>query len=159
MSQKTRIILLSIAAVLVLVWGLGMSDGDKDGGYSDETTYFSAEELEKRQQVIEQMAEMRGETPPPTATPKPEKKDREKALDEPYASIPMQDASDKSYTLKSIGYDKESEILLVEFNMTGLIYAYFDVPNEEYVKLVGADNFDKWFEFMIMKKFDFEQLN
>ena len=71
----------------------------------------------------------------------------------------MQDASDKSYTLKAIGYDKESEILLVEFNMTGLIYAYFDVPNEEYVKLVGADNFDKWFEFMIMKKFDFEQLN
>ena len=159
MSNKSRIILLSVAAVLVLVWGLGMSEGDKKGGYSDETNYYSEAELREREKVIAQMAEMRGETPPPTATPKPEKKDKEKTLEEPYASIPMQDASGKSYTLKAIGYDKDEQILLVEFNMTGLIYAYFDVPEEEYVKLMESDSFDKWFEYMIMKYFSFQQLN
>jgi len=158
MSKKTRIAILVLAAVLVLVWGIGMEDSDDGGGYSDETTYFSAEEVKERQKVIEQMAQMRGETPPPTASPKAEKKD-DKTLDEPYASIPMQDAGDKSLTLKAIGYDKNEQILLAEFNMTGLIYAYFDVPEEEYVKLIEAENFDKWFEFMIMKKFEFRQLN
>ena len=159
MGNKTKLILLAAAAALVLVWGLGMSDGDKSKGYSDETNYFSAEEIEAREKVVAQMAEMRGETPKPSATPKPEKKDKEKTLEEPYASIPMQDASEKSYTLKAVGYDKDEQILLVEFNMTGLIYAYHDVPEEEYVKLIGADNFDKWFEYMIMKKFSFQQLN
>lgn len=159
MNQKTKVILLSVAALLVLVWGLGMSEGDKKDGYSDETNYYSKEELEAREKVIAQMAEMRGETPPPTASPKPEKKDKEKTLEEPYASIPMQDVSGRSYTLKSVGYDKNEQILLAEFNMTGLIYAYFEVPEEEYVKLMESDSFDKWFEFMIMKKFSFEQLN
>ena len=65
MNNKTRVILLSVAAVLVLVWGFGMGDKDKSKGYSDETNYYSAEEIEAREKVIAQMAEMRGETPPP----------------------------------------------------------------------------------------------
>jgi hypothetical protein len=158
MNNKTRFILLAVAAALVLVWGLGMSDGDKKSGYSDETNYYSKEELAEREKVIAQMAEMRGETPPPSATPKAEEKES-RTLAEPYASIPMQDVSGKSFTLKAIGYDKDARILLAEFNMTGLIYAYFEVPEEEYIKLMESDSFDKWFEFMIMKKFSFEQLN
>ena len=157
MSNKTRVILLSVAAVLVLVWGFGMGDKDKSKGYSDETNYYSAEEIEAREKVIAQMAEMRGETPPPTATPKPEK--QEEKLDEKFASIELQEITDKSYTLKKIGYDPQQQILLAEFNMTGLIYAYYDVPQEEYDSLMAAENFDKWFEYMIMKKFSFEQLN
>ncbi len=154
MSKKTRIIILVLAAVIVLIWGMEMKD-DREGGYSDETTYFSAEELEERQKVIEQMAQMRGETPPPTATPKPEK--QEKKL-EGYEDIQMQPA-EKSYSIKALGYDAERQILLAEFDMTGLIYAFFDVPQEEFDKLNEAADFDKWFEVMIMKKFEFEQLN
>lgn len=157
MSQKTKIILLSAVAVVMLVWGLGMKDGDKDGGYSDETTYFSKEELEAREKTIAQMAEMRGETPPPTATPEPEKEEIEK-LDEKYSSIPMQEIP-QSFKIKQVGYDPEQQIILAEYNMTGLIYAYFDVPQEEWDKLMESADFDKWFEFMITKKFSFEQLN
>ena len=161
MNTKTRIALIAVAAVLVLVWGLGMGEGEKKGGYSDETNYYSAAELREREKVIAQMAEMRGETPPPTATPKPEKKEKakEKKLDERYASIAMQDLSGKSFTLKAVGYDKNEQILLAEYNMTGLVYAYFDVPEEEYAKLINAESFDKWFEAMIMNKYKFEQVN
>ena len=156
MDQKTKVILLSVVAVLMLVWGLGMKDGDKDGGYSDETTYFSKEEVEAREKTIAQMAEMRGETPAPTATPEPEKKDDE--LDEQFGDIQMQELP-QSFSLKKAGYDPEQQILLAEYNMTGLIYAYFDVPQEEWDKLMEAADFDKWFEFMITKKFSFQQLN
>ena len=108
MNNKTRFMLLAVAAVLVLVWGLGMDTGDKKGGYSDETTYYSAAELREREKVIAQMAEMRGETPPPSATPEPEKEDK---LDEKFAAIQMQEVP-QSYTLKSIGYDARQQILL-----------------------------------------------
>ncbi len=155
MSKKTRIIVLVLAAVIVLIWGMEMKD-DKEGGYSDETTYFSAEELEQRQKVIEQMAEMRGETPPPTATPEPEK--QADKLDARFEDIEMS-APVGSYSLKAVGYDPQQQILLAEFNMTGLIYAFFDVPQEEWDKLNEAADFDKWFDVMIMKKFEFEQLN
>ena len=155
MDQKTKVILLSVVALLVLVWGLGMKDGDKKGGYSDETTYFSKEEVEAREKTIAQMAEMRGETPAPSATPEPELGEE---LDEQFGSIEMQELP-QSFTLSKAGYDPERQILLAEFNMTGLLYAYYDVPQEEWDKLMAAENFDKWFEFMIMKKFSFEQLN
>lgn len=156
MDQKTKVILLSVVALLMLVWGLGMKDGDKDGGYSDETTYFSKEEVEAREKTIAQMAQMRGETPSPSATPEPEKKDDE--LDEQFGDIQMQELP-QSFTLSKAGYDPEQQIMLAEFNMTGLIYAYYNVPQEEWDKLMASENFDKWFEFMIMKKYDFEQLN
>lgn len=155
MSQKTKVMLLSLVAVFVLLLGLDMKDGDKDGGYSDETNYFSKAEIEAREKTIAQMAEMRGGTPPPTATPKPEKGEE---LDEKFGNIQMQELP-QSFTLKKAGYDPEQQVLLAEFNVTGLVYAYYDVPQEEWDNLMGAANFDKWFEFMIMKKFSFEQLN
>ena len=158
MSTKTRIALIAVAAVLVLVWGMGMGEGDKKGGYSDETNYYSAAELREREKVIAQMAEMRGETPPPTATPKPEKKEKEKKLDERFEHIRMQELP-QSFTLKKAGYDAESGIMLAEYNMTGLVYAYYDVPQEEWDKLINAESFDKWFEAMIMNKYKFEQIN
>lgn len=156
MSKNTKIILITLAAFLVLVWGFKEKEDD-GGGYSDETTYFSEEELEARRKTVEQMAEMRGETPPPTATPKPAEKD-EKRLDERFSSIPME-LTTGSYNVKSIGYDPQQQILMAEFNLTGMLYAFFDVPQEDYDALMAAENFDKWFEVMIMKKFDFEQLN
>ena len=158
MSKNTKIILITMAAFLVLVWGFKEKEDD-GGGYSDETTYFSEQELEERRKTVEQMAQMRGETPPPTATPKPEKENKEeKQLDERFASIPME-LTTGSYSVKSIGYDPEQQILLAEYNLTGMLYAFFDVPQQEYDALLAAENFDKWFEVMIMKKFDFEQLN
>lgn len=155
MNQKTKVILLSLVAAVVLVWGLGMKDGDKDGGYSDETTYYSAAELKERQRVIEEMAKMRGETPRPSASPEPVEEDK---LDARFENIQMQEVP-QSITLKAIGYDPEQQIILAEFNMTELIYAFYDVPQEEWDKLNEAADFDKWFDYMIMKKFNFEQLN
>lgn len=155
MSNKTRFLLILAAAVIVMAWGLKMGDGDDGGGYSDETTYFSDEEVEARQKVIEQMAGMRGETPPPTATPEPEKKD---AAEELYPQIELQQPSN-SFTLSRVGYDAQQQLLLAEFNMTGLIYVYRDVPQEEWDKLMAAESFDKWFEAMIMSKYKFEQIN
>ena len=156
MNQKTKFTLLILAAVIVLMWGWGMGDGDKDDGYSDETTYYSAAELKERQRVIDEMAKMRGETPAPTATAAPEKE--EEKLDARFENIAMQQPAN-SFTLSAIGYDEQQQILLAEFNMTGLIYAFFDVPEEEWTKLNEAADFDKWFDVMIMKKFSFEQLN
>ena len=156
MSKNTKIILLTLAAFAVLVWGFKEKEDD-GGGYSDETTYFSEEELEARQETLNQLAEMRGETPPPTATPKPKQEDKNK-LDERFAHIEMTPPVG-SYNLKKIGYDPQQQILLAEFNMTNMLYTFYDVPEEEWVKLNEAAEFDKWFEVMIMKKFDFEQLN
>lgn len=157
MTNKTRAILLGVAAVLVLVWGFGIGEGDKDGGYSDETNYYSKEELAEREKVIAQMAEMRGETPAPSPSPKAEEKEEE-PLDERYSHIQLQEVP-QSFSLTRIGYDPEQQVLLAEFNMTGLIYAYYDVPQKEWDDLMASESFDKWFEFMIMKKFSFEQLN
>lgn len=157
MSKNTKIILVTLAAFLVLVWGFKEKEDD-GGGYSDETTYFSEEELEARQQAIAQMAEMRGETPPPTASPKPAKEKEEDKLDERFAHIEME-LTKGSYNVRAMGYDPEQQILLAEFNLTGMLYAFYDVPQEEYDKLLAAADFDKWFDVMIMKKFDFEQLN
>ena len=158
MGKNTKIILLAVAAVLVLVRGLDMKDGDKSKGYSDETTYFSKEELEARQKVIEEMAKQRGETPKPNATPEPEKEKKEKKLDARFESIELQEVP-QSFTLSRAGYDPEQQIMLAEFNMTGLIYAFYDVPEEEWTKLCESADYDKWFDYMIMKKFRFEQLN
>ena len=155
MDQKTKVILLSVVALLMLVWGIGMKDGDKDGGYSDETTYYSAAELKERQRVIEEMAKMRGETPKPTATAEPEKEEK---LDTRFESIELREVP-QSFTLSAIGYDAEQQIILAEFNMTELLYVFYDVPQEEWDKLNEAVDFDKWFDVMIMKKFKFEQLN
>lgn len=155
MNQKTKVTLLVIVAAIMLVWGLGMKDGDKDGGYSDETTYYSAAELKERQRVIEEMAKMRGETPKPTATAEPEKEEK---LDTRFESIELKEVP-QSFTLSAIGYDAEQQIILAEFNMTELLYVFYDVPQEEWDKLNEAADFDKWFDVMIMKKFKFEQLN
>lgn len=155
MKLNSKTLLLIVAAVLVLVWGMGMKEQNKDGGYSDETTYFSKEELEAREKAIAQMAEMRGETPAPSETPEPEKAEEP---GESYFGIEMQELS-RSFTLTKAGYDPQQQILLAEFNMTGLVYAYYDVPQDEWDRLMAAENFDKWFEVMIMKRFDFEQLN
>lgn len=155
MIKNKKTILLVILAAIVLIWGMGMKDEDDGGGYSDETNYYSAEEIKERQKVIEQMARMRGETPAPTASAEPEKEDK---LDARFEDIEMS-APANSFSLKAVGYDPQQQVLLAEFNMTGLIYAFFDVPQEEWDKLNEAEDFDKWFDVMIMKKFSFEQLN
>ncbi len=155
MIKNKKTIILVILAAIVLIWGMDMKDEDDGGGYSDETNYYSAEEIKERQKVIEQMARMRGETPAPTASAEPEKEDK---LDARFEDIEMSVPAN-SFSLKAVGYDPQRQVLLAEFNMTGLVYAFFDVPQEEWDKLNEAEDFDKWFDVMIMKKFSFEQLN
>ena len=155
-KKNAKIIILALAAFAVLVWGFDQKEDD-GGGYSDETNYFSEEELEARHKTIAQMAEMRGETPPPTATAKPVEEEESK-LDERFADIEMKPPLG-SYNFSAVGYDPQQQILVAEYNLSGVVYAFFDVPQEEWDKLNEAENFDKWFDVMIMKKFAFEQLN
>ena len=57
-----------------------------------------------------------------------------------------------SSNLKSIGYDKDSKILEIEFNSGG-IYQYSGVPEEIYDALMGASSHGKYSHRFIEDKF------
>jgi len=63
----------------------------------------------------------------------------------------------ESSNLASIGYDKENEILEIEFNHGG-IYQYFDVPIEEYKALMNADSHGSYFHHNIRDVYEYEKL-
>lgn len=62
-----------------------------------------------------------------------------------------------SSNLASIGYDKEKEILEIEFNHGG-VYQYFDVPIEEYEALMNADSHGSYFHHNIRDVYECEKL-
>jgi hypothetical protein len=45
----------------------------------------------------------------------------------------------ESSMIASVGYDPETKVLEVEFN-SGMVYAYYDVPQEEYDGLMAASS-------------------
>lgn len=49
-----------------------------------------------------------------------------------------------SSSIASVGYERETATLEVEFADGGL-YQYFDVPEHEYEALVGADSIGSYF--------------
>ena len=63
----------------------------------------------------------------------------------------------KSSSIKSIGYDIESEILEVEF-IRGDIYKYYEVIPKIFCNLLFADSIGSYFYKNIAKKFEFEKL-
>jgi len=63
----------------------------------------------------------------------------------------------ESSNLASIGYDKENEILEIEFNHGG-VYQYFGVPEEEYEALISADSHGSYFYHNIRDIYRYEKL-
>jgi len=58
----------------------------------------------------------------------------------------------KSSSIKSIGYDKESRTLEVEFS-SGQLYRYHDFPAKAHSALIDADSVGKYFTQHIKPKF------
>jgi hypothetical protein len=63
-----------------------------------------------------------------------------------------------SSSLKSIGYDRKSQILGIEF-MRGGIYQYQDVPPETYVNLMQSESKGRFYLRSIDHKFRFIRIN
>lgn len=63
----------------------------------------------------------------------------------------------ESSNLESIGYNRKTKILEVEFKNGGL-YNYFEVPIEVYVDLMTAGSHGKFFCAHIRNEFDYENV-
>ncbi len=66
----------------------------------------------------------------------------------------MKRQSVDSSSIASIGYDKKSKILEIEFKHGG-IYQYMDVPVEIYEELMNADSHGKYFSANIRNDYDY----
>ena len=62
-----------------------------------------------------------------------------------------------SANIASIGYDKDSTILEVEFHNGG-IYQYFDVPEKVYLELIQAPSHGAYFMHEVKDRFNFETI-
>lgn len=59
-----------------------------------------------------------------------------------------------SSNLASVGYDEATSVLEIEFNHGG-IYQYFDVPQQTYEELMGAESHGKYFSRHIKNVYEF----
>ena len=62
-----------------------------------------------------------------------------------------------SSNIASIGYDAEKKILEIEFNH-GAIYQYFNVPKEEYEKLMSAASHGSYYHYNIRKNYNYNKI-
>lgn len=63
-----------------------------------------------------------------------------------------------SSNIASVGYDKESMVLEVEFH-NGAVYQYFDVPEEVYIGLIKAPSHRAYFVFEVKDIYESQKLN
>lgn len=63
----------------------------------------------------------------------------------------------ESSSLASIGYNKKTKTLEIEFNH-GSIYAYYDVDEKTYEDLMNADSHGRYFNNSIRDDYDSDQL-
>lgn len=62
-----------------------------------------------------------------------------------------------SSNLVTIGYDVTKQILEIEFN-NGDVYRYFDVPDYEYERLMGASSHGKYFSAHIKNEYEYKKI-
>lgn len=62
-----------------------------------------------------------------------------------------------SSNLVSVGYEKETQALEVEFQ-SGNVYRYLNVPETMYQGLMTASSKGEYFHDHILKEFDFEEV-
>jgi KTSC domain len=63
-----------------------------------------------------------------------------------------------SSNLKSVGYDKASQTLEIEFQNGG-IYEYYDVPEEEYDDLMSASSKGSYFMSNIRPIYSYDKVS
>ncbi|RXE56809.1 hypothetical protein ABH15_01220 [Methanoculleus taiwanensis] len=69
----------------------------------------------------------------------------------------MQREAIESAGLKSIGYDREMEILRMEFESGG-VYEYFGVPPAIYDDLLAAESPEWFFREFISERYPYEKV-
>lgn len=70
----------------------------------------------------------------------------------------MQRKSVQSSQIASIGYDPATKKLEIEFNRSGAIYLYDDVPKEVHDRLITAESIGKAFGAEIKGKYSFTKV-
>lgn len=63
----------------------------------------------------------------------------------------------RSRSIKSIGYENDTEILEIEFRSGPRVYQYYDVPHQIYVKLMTAQSKGK-FVNQVIKSFPCQEI-
>ena len=74
-----------------------------------------------------------------------------------YKTVPMQEV--ESSAISEIGYEKYTETLLIRFKESGVLYAYFEVPQSIYEKLINAESIGKSFNQDIKDIYDYERID
>lgn len=62
----------------------------------------------------------------------------------------------KSGNISHIGYDKDAQLLAIQFQGTGKIYHYKDVPPSVFSEFKNAESLGKYFAANIRLKYDSE---
>lgn len=73
-----------------------------------------------------------------------------------YRFIPMHDVS--SSAISELGYSEDYEVLLVRFLNSGTLYAYYDVPYDEYLNLNNAESIGSYYNKYIKGTYDCDRL-
>jgi len=63
-----------------------------------------------------------------------------------------------SSSIRSIGYDENSQILEVEF-IDNQIYQYVNFPKREYSNLMNAESIGKYFNAYVRNSYTFAKIN
>ncbi len=63
----------------------------------------------------------------------------------------------QSSSLQTVGYDKKTKALEIEFKNGG-VYQYFDVPESVYLALIGADSKGTYFQKNIRGRFRYQRI-
>jgi hypothetical protein len=69
----------------------------------------------------------------------------------------MERISVESTNIESIGYDRDFQILEIEFH-NGAVYQYFDVLENIYEALMGADSKGKYFSQFIKGNYRYSRV-
>lgn len=69
----------------------------------------------------------------------------------------MQRTKVESSNLESIGYDKDSRTLEIEFK-SGKIYQYTNVPEPEHQALLAADSIGSYFNKNIRNEYQYHEM-
>ncbi len=62
----------------------------------------------------------------------------------------------QSSSLRTVGYDKETKVLEIEF-VQGGVYRYFDVDESVYLGLISADSKGTYFQKNIRGRFRYQR--
>ena len=61
-----------------------------------------------------------------------------------------------STSIRSVGYDREDEILEIEFD-SGQVYDYYHIPEEVYQAFLDAESLGRYFQENIRDIFDYQK--